>query len=279
MIKIKNLKQKIQMYQVKNLIKGDLKELYCLYQPKLNLQNDTISEFEALARIKYNDKIISPSIFIPLAEKINLIHRIDYKVIELNMKLVSELLRGYNQKHLLNIKIAFNVSIKTFERSDFIFEINQLLKKYNLYGKYFEIELTETISIKDLNMFVKKIDEIEKLGITISLDDFTAGFSSFRILGLAPISKVKIDKSLLDNYSMTKGEVIYLNLIKLINCLDLDIVAEGVETVSQLNFLKKQNIKYAQGYLIGKPDLIEKFYKVKNINSKDTKYLENTEEL
>lgn len=87
----------------------------------------------------------------------------------------------------------------------------------------------------------------------------TAGFSNFNLLALAPISKVKIDKSLLDNYNIKKGEIIYINLIKLINSLELCIVAEGVETESQLEFLKKQNINHAQGYLIGKPDLIEKF--------------------
>lgn len=262
--KVNFIKDQQQIYCIKNLIKGDLDELFCLYQPKLNLKDNSISEFEALARIKYMDRIISPVIFIPLAEKINLIHKIDYKIIELNMKLILKLLEEDGYKNLLNIKIAINISIKTLERSDFIFKITQLLKKYNLDGKYFEIELIETISIKDFNLFYNKIIELKKLGIDVSLDDFTAGFSSFYILALIPISKIKIDKSLLANYNTIKGEIIYTRLIKLLNSLKLDIVAEGIETDIQLEFLKKQKIQYAQGYLIGKPDSIEKFYNIKN---------------
>ncbi|WP_047383840.1 EAL domain-containing protein [Cetobacterium sp. ZWU0022] len=254
--KFKCIEEKRHKYQIKSLLKKDLKELFCLYQPKLNLLDNSLSEFEALARIEYKNKIISPLFFIPLAEKFDLIHKIDYKIMELNMKLISELL---NKNKDLEIKISFNVSIKTLERSDFIFEVTKLLKKYNLKGKYFEVEITETILIKNLDLFLEKIIKLKELELDVSLDDFTAGFSNFNLLALAPISKVKIDKSLLDNYNIKKGEIIYINLIKLINSLELCIVAEGVETESQLEFLKKQNINHAQGYLIGKPDLIEKF--------------------
>ena len=86
--KFKCIEEKRHKYQIKSLLKKDLKELFCLYQPKLNLLDNSLSEFEALARIEYKNKIISPLFFIPLAEKFDLIHKIDYKIMELNMKLI-----------------------------------------------------------------------------------------------------------------------------------------------------------------------------------------------
>lgn len=254
-IKAKELENNIKI-----ILKGNLNSLFCLYQPKLDLISNSIEEFEALARISFNNEVISPNIFIPLAEELNLIHRVDYKVAEINISLISQILK--QKISVNNIKISFNISMQTLERVDFISTITYFLKKYNIPGKYIEIELTESILSKNYNLLFEKISQLQKLKIDISLDDFTTGFSSAYFLALIPLQKVKLDKSLLDNYNTKKGKLIYINLLNLIKSLEMEIVAEGIETANQLEFLKKNNIKYVQGYLISKPDFINKFIKV-----------------
>lgn len=245
---------------IKTILKGNLNCLFCLYQPKLNLISNSIEEFEALARINFNNEVISPNIFIPLAEKLNLIYKVDYKVAEINISLISQILK--QEISVNNLKISFNISMSTLERVDFIPTITYFLKKYNTPGEHVEIELTESILSKNYDLLLEKINQLQKLKIEISLDDFTTGFSSSYFLALIPLQKIKLDKSLLDNYNTKKGKLIYINLLNLIKSLEIEIVAEGIETADQLEFLKKYDIKYGQGYLISKPDFLNKFIKV-----------------
>ena len=103
---------------------------------------------------------------------------------------------------------------------------------------------------------INKLNSLIKLGIQISLDDFTAGHSTAGVLPLLPLSIVKFDKSLLDSFYQNekKAKIVYLNLISLIKELDLKIFAEGIETSEELRFLKENNVDYGQGYLISKPE-------------------------
>ena len=126
--------------------------------------------------------------------------------------------------------------MQTLERVDFISTITYFLKKYNISGKYIKIELTESILSKNYNLLFEKISQLQKLKIDISLDDFTTGFSSAYFLALIPLQKVKLDKSLLDNYNTKKGELSYINLLNLIKSLEMEIVADGIETADQLEF-------------------------------------------
>ncbi len=242
-------------------LKESTSEIFGAFQPKISLESGKIIGAEVLAR--YNSDIlgyIGPFEFIPIAENNNFIHKIDFAIAEEGIKFA---------KDVPELKISFNLSVKTFKRDDLISVLTNLLKKYDVSGTNLEIEITESIFITDIQDLIGKLNALKNLGFTISLDDFTAGHSTAGILPLLPIDIVKFDKSLLDSleHSDNKGVIIYKNLISLIKDLNLKIVAEGVETIEQVNFLKKQNVHYAQGYFFSKP--IKKADLITYINSKE----------
>lgn len=234
-----------------NSLKESTSEIFGVFQPKISLDTGEIIGLEVLAR--YNSNIlgyIGPSEFIPIAENNNFIHKIDFTIAEEAIKFA---------KDFPNLKTSFNLSVKTFKRNDLISVLKGLLEIYGVSGESLEIEITESIFITDIQDLIGKLKALKNLGFTISLDDFTAGHSTAGILPLLPIDIVKFDKSLLDSLgnSDNKGEIIYKNLISLIKDLNLKIVAEGVETMEQLNFLKNEKVNYAQGYFFSNPLSIE----------------------
>lgn len=242
-----------------NSLKESTSEIFGVFQPKISLDTGEIIGLEVLAR--YNSNIlgyIGPSEFIPIAENNNFIHKIDFTIAEEAIKFA---------KDFPNLKTSFNLSVKTFKRNDLISVLKGLLETYGVSGESLEIEITESIFITDIQDLIGKLKALKNLGFTISLDDFTAGHSTAGILPLLPIDIVKFDKSLLDSLgnSDNKGEIIYKNLISLIKDLNLKIVAEGVETMEQLNFLKNEKVNYAQGYFFSKPLSIEDLFTYINL--------------
>lgn len=234
-----------------NSLKESTSEIFGVFQPKISLDTGEIIGSEVLAR--YNSNIlgyIGPFEFIPIAENNNFIHKIDFTIAEEAIKFA---------KDFPNLKTSFNLSVKTFKRNDLISVLKGLLETYGVSGESLEIEITESVFITDIQDLIGKLKALKNLGFTISLDDFTAGHSTAGILPLLPIDIVKFDKSLLDSLgnSDNKGEIIYKNLISLIRDLNLKIVAEGVETMEQLNFLKNEKVDYAQGYFFSNPLSIE----------------------
>ncbi|MGL5230782.1 MAG: EAL domain-containing protein [Cetobacterium sp.] len=237
-----------------NNLKDNLDGIYPVFQPKIDLKTDKIIGAEALAR--YNSQtlgVIAPFEFIPIAEKFNFIHKIDYAIADKAMEFIKSELLG--KRLPSNFRLSFNISVVTFKRGDFIDVLKDLLQKHDISGKYFEVEITESVFITDIQDLIDKLKALSNLELLISLDDFTAGHSTAGILPLLPINIVKFDKSLLDSIEINrdKGNIVYKNLISLIKELNLKIVAEGVETLEQLNFLKSLEVEYAQGYYISKP--------------------------
>lgn len=262
------IKNRERVSYVLNLLKGDLKELYPVYQPKFEINNKKIIGGEALARCK-SKKIgdIYPNEFIPVAEKFELIHKIDYKIAEETMKFVKTLIE--TNKVPNDFRISFNISLKTFQRDDLVPTIENLLNKYDISGKYFEIEITESILVNDMNDILNKLNSLIILDLQISLDDFTAGHSTAGLLPILPIDIVKFDKSLLDSIDSNeeKGKIVYESLTTLVKGLNHKIVAEGIETNEQLRFLKELNVEYGQGYLVSKPLPESDFIKFLNKNN------------
>lgn len=242
------------------LLKDDIRGIYPMFQPKYCIKTKKIIGAEALAR--YNSpKLgpIPPFEFIPIAEKYNFIHKVDYKIAKESIVFLKELIdSGAN---LDNFRISFNISMKTFKRNDLIMIISGLLKFFKVPGKYIEIEITESIFVLDMKDLITKLKALKSLGIQISLDDFTAGHSTAGLLPLLPIDIVKFDKSLLDSLEInkTKGMIVYKNLTSLIKDLNFKIVSEGVETKEQMEFLEFLKVDYAQGYYFSKPILKETF--------------------
>lgn len=243
-----------------SLLKEDIKGVYALFQPKYCIKTNKIIGAESLARYSsFELGPIGPFEFIPIAEKYNFIHKVDYKIAKESIVFVKELLESGIS--LNNFRISFNISMKTFKRNDLITIISGLLSYFKVPGKYIEIEITESIFVLDMKDLISKLKALKALGIQISLDDFTAGHSTAGLLPLLPIDIVKFDKSLLDSLEINqeKGMIVYKNLTSLIKDLNFKIVSEGVETKEQLEFLKFLNVDYVQGYYFSKPISKDKF--------------------
>ncbi|MGL5210314.1 EAL domain-containing protein [Cetobacterium sp.] len=243
-----------------SLLKEDIKGVYALFQPKYCIKTNKIIGAESLARYSSLELgPIGPFEFIPIAEKYNFIHKVDYKIAKESIVFIKELLDSGIS--LNNFRISFNISMKTFKRNDLITIISGLLSYFKVPGKYIEIEITESIFVLDMKDLISKLKALKALGIQISLDDFTAGHSTAGLLPLLPIDIVKFDKSLLDSLEINqeKGMIVYKNLTSLIKDLNFKIVSEGVETKEQLEFLEFLNVDYVQGYYFSKPISKEEF--------------------
>lgn len=248
------IEKKERELKILDLLNGNLDEIYAIYQPKIDILANKIIGGESLARCKSNILgDIYPNEFIPIAENYNLIYKIDYKIAEETIKFVKKMIDSKVIDE--NYRMSFNLSVKTFSRDDLISTIEGLLKKYEVPGKYIEVEITESILVKDIQDILSKLGALINLSIQVSLDDFTAGHSTARLLPILPINIIKFDKSLLDSLDENeeKAKIIYQNLTSMIKDLNLKIVSEGIETKDQLEFLKDLNIDYGQGYLISKP--------------------------
>ncbi|MGL5351107.1 MAG: EAL domain-containing protein [Cetobacterium sp.] len=249
---------------IKNLLlKNDISGLYAVFQPKFNLDDNSVIGAESLCRWYIKDfGNLSPVDFISIAEKIGKIDIIDFKIIEETFIFINYLLK--NNYSLSKKLFSFNVSLCSLEKVDFIKRLNSLIKKYEIPTNLLEIEITETVLAIPNNSIINKLIALDHSGITISIDDFTMGNSSLRLLNLFPIKTIKLDKSILDliesNYIL--GEIIYKNLINLFRDLNLNILSEGIETKNQLTFLINNNVKSGQGFIFSKPLLKDDFLKL-----------------
>ena len=231
------------------------KEFYPVFQEKFDLKSGDVIGAETLTR--WENKLLGhilPEEFIPLAENLGLIYKIDYKVAEQAIKKTKQLLdKSYVDK---DFRMSFNMSIETLKRKDVVEYVLNLLRKYSLDGKNLEIEITETTFLEDVEDVIVKLNSFREKGIYLSIDDFTAGYSTVGLLTTLPIDVVKFDKSLISSISgdSDKGRNVYLGLTNMIKSLKLKVVAEGIEEKEQFEFLKEIGICYGQGYYFGKPE-------------------------
>ncbi|MGL5053143.1 MAG: EAL domain-containing protein, partial [Cetobacterium sp.] len=250
------LKRNRRENSIKSFLRNqDFKGLYAVYQPKFSIKNKKIVGGESLAR--WSDEklgFISPVEFIPVAEKIDLIHLIDFEIASQTIKFVKRL----KESNLIQkgFKMSFNLSMKTLERDDVVTKIKSLLDENNISGEFLEVEITETIFSTNLKTTLRKIEDLKKLGFTLAMDDFTAGHSTVSLLPLLPLDVVKFDKAILDSIGIKDDLVssnIYTALVRLVKDLNVIIIAEGIETDLQLNFLEKALVDIGQGYIFSKP--------------------------
>ena len=188
----------------------------------------------------------SPSEFIEIAEKSGLIIELGYVVIDLS----------FQQAALWKKNISVNLSIKQLNDSNLINYIQNSLKKYNCEPEYISFEITETYIMEDAAHAIIQLQRIKDLGINLYLDDFGTGYSSLSYLKKMPISKIKIDKSFIDNLIEDPDDLTIVNtIIHLAKNLKLSCIAEGVETIEQSNKLLELGCHEIQGYFYGKPKL------------------------
>jgi len=228
-------------------------ELRVHYQPIVCLKSRQILGFEALVRWQHPDQgLISPSEFIPLAEDTGLIGAIDFWVLE---KACSQLRIWQDQfATAATLTVSVNLSGRQFTKPDLISQIEQVLKKTNLSNTNLKIEVTESILIEKTSLATQILSELNKRNIQICIDDFGTGYSSLSYLHRFPIHTLKIDQSFIARLTNNceDGEIVKAIIVLGIN-LGLNVIAEGVETAGQLNFLEANNCHAGQGYYLFKP--------------------------
>lgn len=230
-------------------IDRDQLELY--YQPQINSASGEIVGVEALLRwFRNEDELIPPNIFIPIAEKSELIVALGEWVLD---QAVSQIV-SWRKQGLPSTRVAVNLSAKHFHRTDLVPYIKKLLQKVALEPHYLELELTESAILQNPVEVKRNISELKSLGIRVSLDDFGTGHSSLVWLSQLPVDQVKIDKSFVSDVTVNPiNASIVSATIAMAKKLDKDSIAEGVETEAQMHFLRRQGCDFLQGFLFSKP--------------------------
>ncbi|MCZ2257372.1 putative bifunctional diguanylate cyclase/phosphodiesterase [Sporosarcina sp. G11-34] len=235
------------------------KEFELHYQPQLDLKSGEIAGMEVLMRWN-NTELgnVSPDEFIPLAEETNLILPIGEWV----LKEACSQNKKWQEEGYPFLKVAVNISMKQFNISNFVETVSEVLKETQLNPQYLELEITESIAMMDLNVTITKLQLLKKIGVKIAIDDFGTGYSSLSYLKKYPVDVLKIDKSFIRNVANNKeNKVIVNSILSIAEHFNLEVVAEGVETKSDLEFLHKGTCKCAQGYYIGYPVTTKEFEK------------------
>ncbi|MCR5327763.1 MAG: bifunctional diguanylate cyclase/phosphodiesterase [Saccharofermentans sp.] len=220
-------------------------------QPQYDIDHN-LRGFEALARMKDPDgNYISPSEFIPVAEKTGLVDRIDMRVFELSMEFLSNVLRAKKDSDLI---VSCNVSVRHLMKNNFIEEIKNALVKYQVPASHVEIEITESIMIDSLEKALDRIDEIKEMGMKVAIDDFGTGYSSLSYLNNFPSDLLKIDKSFIDLMNTSESSKQYVaTIVSIGHILNLSVISEGVEDEAQIETLKEIGCDYIQGFVWGRP--------------------------
>lgn len=227
------------------------KEFVVYYQPKVSLENNDLCGCEALVRWFKNDKMVPPMSFIPILEEDDSICKLDMYVLDAVCKDIKKwILAGIEP-----VKVSVNFSKIHFRNQGFAEEIIDVLKRNGVDGKYIEVELTETYGNESYETMTRFIEKMKAHGVSVSIDDFGTGYSSLNLLKDLRVDIIKLDKTFIDNIEKNSriDEIVIRNIINMINELDMEVLAEGVETTGQAEFLKEANCKMVQGYLFDKP--------------------------
>ena len=235
---------------VENQLVGAIKrnEFHVLFQPQSDIESGKISGFETLLRWTNNGKNIPPLEFIPLLEGNGKIVEVGQWVLERSCEQVAELLKlGFPTR------IAVNISPVQFREANFTNRVKETIQKYNIPPKLIELEITEGLLIKDFTDTSEKLFMLKEFGCRISVDDFGTGYSSLAYLKHLPIDLLKIDREFIKDIPSADDGMIAASVIVLGQSLDMEVLAEGVETQAQLDFLKAHTCHAYQGNLLGKP--------------------------
>ncbi|MCR8659954.1 sensor domain-containing protein [Paenibacillus endoradicis] len=223
-------------------------ELELWYQPKVNLSSNQLIGMEALLRWNHPSQgMIAPERFIQIAEETNLIVPIGEWVLR---EACSRMKNWYDQG-IIDINVAVNISLKQFMHDDFPALISEILLDSGLAPQYLELEITESVA-QNAQYSIKVLNKIKQLGVSMSIDDFGTGYSSLSYLSQFPIDRLKIDQSFVRNLN-DNNKVIIRTILDIANHMGISVIAEGVETIDQVEFLKHLNCQEAQGYYYSKP--------------------------
>ena len=229
-------------------------EFIVYYQPKVRIDSFTLDGAEALVRWKHNGELISPGEFIPLFERNGMICELDFYVLEK----VCIAIREWMSRGIEPVRVSVNFSRRHLTNPCLADDIMKVLNKYETESKYIEIELTETVDEREAGLLAVFMDKMKKYHVTMSIDDFGTGYSSLNMLRTFPVDVLKIDRSFILDLEQNSKTVL-TNIIRMADELHMDVVAEGVETFEQMNYLKSIDCKVVQGFLFDKPMPLENF--------------------
>jgi EAL domain-containing protein (putative c-di-GMP-specific phosphodiesterase class I) len=221
------------------------------YQPQLSLKTGRVTGLEALLRWSHPELgSVSPAEFIPIAEKSGLILPIGEWV----LRTAVEQLSAWINRGSEPIVMAVNLSAVQFRHQNLPELVRHILDAADLAPQYLELELTESVASDDPNGSISIMDDLKALGVRMSIDDFGTGYSSLSYLKRFPVYKLKIDQSFVrDIHVDSEDKAIVSAIISMAGSLGLQTIAEGVETLEQLSFLRAQGCDEVQGYFYSKP--------------------------
>ncbi|MEM6251379.1 MAG: EAL domain-containing protein [Cyanobacteria bacterium P01_D01_bin.156] len=228
-------------------------EFTVYYQPIVNLSNYQLVGFEVLARWNHPVRgIISPDEFIPIVEEIGLIVALDRWVFE---QACAQIKRWRaKSSDFSSLKVSVNLSAQGLRKTSLLQDIDDSLKKHHLSGIEITLEITESMLIEDIDQTIGLLSQLTDRQIQISIDDFGTGYSSLNYLHRLPVNNLKIDQSFVSQMHLeTRNHRVVETIVTLSSQLDLTVVAEGIETYQQLQYIQKLGCQFGQGYLFSKP--------------------------
>jgi diguanylate cyclase (GGDEF)-like protein len=236
-------------------------EFDLFYQPQV-ATNGTMVGVEALLRWPHKTRgMISPKDFIPLAESTGLIEPLGLWVLE---KACRQLVRWAQHPETTELSIAVNVSVRQFRHPDFVEQVEDMITQTGANPFRLKLELTESMLVTDIEVTIIKMTALKFRGVSFSLDDFGTGYSSLTYLKRLPFSQLKIDQSFIRDALIDPNDAaIVRTIIALGQSLGLDVIAVGVETDKQRDFLDILGCRFYQGYLFGRPQPIEQLEAVR----------------
>lgn len=249
---VSKLSPKMQLLEI-SLHKAinELQEFEVYYQPIIDIASSKIVAAESLLRWKSSELgMVSPTEFIPLAESNGLIVPLGKWVLQS----VCQQIRSWQNAGFFSLTIAVNLSVLEFNQPDFIYKLVNFIETNNLEPHCLEIEITESMIMQDFNSAIATMNKLRSLGVKIAIDDFGTGYTSLMYLKKLPINTLKIDRYFIQNVANDyQKSAITKALIQMGHNLNLQIVAEGVETEAELSFLRQHDCDSIQGFLISRP--------------------------
>ncbi|MCX5506595.1 putative bifunctional diguanylate cyclase/phosphodiesterase [Pseudomonas sp. BJa3] len=239
--------------ELRRALRRDELELH--YQPRLNLADGRIVGLEALVRWNHPERgLLAPSEFVPLAEQSGLIVPLGYWVIS---RALSDM-QALRERGLAPLHMAVNLSFRQFQDSQLLATLSRLIVEHGVDARWLEFELTETAVMRRNELVRQTMDALGRLGVRFSLDDFGTGFSSFVHLNSLPITLLKVDRSFVGGMEQREENAKLVHaMINLAHNLNLEVVAEGVESEEQLALLRAFGCDQVQGFLVSRPLPVE----------------------
>jgi EAL domain-containing protein (putative c-di-GMP-specific phosphodiesterase class I) len=226
-------------------------EMTLHYQPQIELATGRVTGLEALLRWRnFTLGNVPPMDFIPVAEDSGLIHAIGEWV----LRTACRQAKSWIEAGLCLDRIAVNVSVRQFYRTDFPDQVKHILKETNLPPSALELEITESVLMNNEEGTIDILNRLKKIGVQLAIDDFGTGYSSLSYLKQFPIDRLKIDRSFIKAITCDdKDKAIACAVIAMADNMELSVTAEGVETAGQINLLQEENCNEAQGFYISRP--------------------------